>query len=288
MFTAKIANSKGQVLMLTGNEPVYQIIDITGLNPPTAQVNTATIVGLDGAVFNSSKLDTRNIVITLKINGNAEANRKNLYKFFRTKDKCTFFYKNNEYDVSIDGYVESFECGFFSNAETAQISIICPYPYFIGVDEVNQGFSNVRDAFTFPFAIDYGNPVIISEYITGGIEIYNASDSDTGAIVNIDFHTDANSIRLQNTTTGEWIKLEYSFLSGDRVTINTNKGRKAVNLIRNGVISNIFGALKQGSIFFRIESGSNYFEYLVNDSSSATIVNDVTITFHFHNEYRGV
>ena len=154
MYTAQIENSSGNLFTLTGNEPVYQILSITGLNPPNAQINTTTIVGLDGAVFNSSKLETRNLVLTIKINGDVETNRLLLYSYFKTKDKCTFYYSNNSRDVSIEGYVESVECDLFSNNELAQISIICPYPYFKALTQIITDFSNVTPQFVFPFSIN--------------------------------------------------------------------------------------------------------------------------------------
>ena len=103
MFAAKIQNASGDVMTLTGKEPKYQIIDIQGLNPPAAQINTSTIVGMDGAVFNSSKLQTRNLVLTIKINGDVELNRLRLYSYFRTKEWCKFYYTNDSLEVTIDG-----------------------------------------------------------------------------------------------------------------------------------------------------------------------------------------
>ena len=176
MFAAKIQNASGDVMTLTGKEPKYQIIDIQGLNPPAAQINTSTIVGMDGAVFNSSKLHTRNLVLTIKINGDVELNRLRLYSYFRTKEWCKFYYTNDSLEVTIDGYVDSVECNLFTNSETAQISIICPYPYFRSIAEVTQDFSNVLKKFVFPFSINHDDPVVISEIGDAGTaKIYNSS-----------------------------------------------------------------------------------------------------------------
>ena len=287
MFSAKIENSSGNVLTLTGNEPVYQVIDITGLNPPNAQINTTTIVGLDGAVFNSSKLETRNLVLTIKINGDIETNRLLLYSYFKTKDKCKFYYTNDSRDVSIEGYVESVECGLFTNNELAQISIICPYPYFKSLTEIVTDFSNVNPQFVFPFSINLGSPVVISTYDeTSGIAVYNGSETDTGVEIVINVLDSVSSIELKNTSTGDDFEVNFSFLANDTIIVNTNKGKKSVNLIRNGVIQSLFSALQQGSVFFQLSTGVNNFEYLVDGSAANN--NDVTITFKYYNIYRGV
>lgn len=287
MYTAKIENSNGDLLTLTGQEAVFQVINIAGLNPPAAQINTTTIVGLDGAVFNSSKLQTRNLVLTIKINGDVETNRLLLYSYFKTKDKCKFYYTNNSLDVSIEGYVESVECDLFTNSEKAQISILCPYPYFKSLSEILTDSSNITPLFVFPFSINIDEPVVISTLDdTEGIAVFNSSESETGAIVEIDVNDSVSSIEIKNTSTGDDLKLVYSFLSGDKIIINTNKGQKSINLIRGGTISNLFSALQQGSVFFQLTVGTNNFEYLV--SGSAANNDDVSILFRYYSIYRGV
>ena len=199
MYEAKIQNVDGGVLLLTGDEPVYQVISITGLNPPKAQINTTSIVGLDGVLFNSSKLETRNIVLTVKINGNVETNRLNLYNFFRTKEWCKFYYSNDSVDVFIEAYVESVECDLFSNSEIAQISIICPYPYFKSLTEIVTDISSTLGLFVFPFSINLGESVAFSSYdYIRSANVYNGSESETGVIIIITLSGPINSIEIRN------------------------------------------------------------------------------------------
>ena len=288
MYTAKIQNKNGDLMILTGNEPVYQILGIQGLNPPPAQINVTTVVGLDGARYNSARLQTRNIVLTVKINGDAEQNRLRLYRYFRTKEWCTFFYRNGSVDVSIDGYVESVECDLFSNAETAQISILCPDPYFKSVSEVVADSSSVFSVFVFPFSINEGEPVIISSIdpeSDGAINVYNSSESETGVILTVEFFAAASSLDVKNTATGDEIKIAYAFQAEDKVVINTNKGQKGITLIRNGVLTNIFAALQPGSSFFQLIVGNNRFEYTVDNVPDS---DDAALVFRFYNLYRGV
>ena len=287
MYQAKIENSSGNIMTLTGVEPIYQIISITGLNPPSAQINTTTIVGLDGAVFNSSKLQTRNLVLTVKINGNVEQNRLLLYSYFKTKDWCKFYYTNESLDVSIEGYVESVECDLFTNSEIAQISILCPYPYFKSLSEILTDSSKSIPQFYFPFSINIGEPVVISTLDeSSGIAVYNSSESETGVTVQINVLDACSSIEIKNITTGDDFEINFSFLENDTVIINTNKGQKSIKLIRAGVISNIFSALQPGSVFFQLAPGVNNFEYLVDNSAANN--DEITITFRYYNIYRGV
>ena len=287
MFTAKLENSRGNVITLTGDESNYQVISIKGLNPPSAHLNTSTVSGMDGAMYNSGRLNTRNIVITAKINGDVEENRQNLYTYCPTKEKVRFFFSNNNRDVYIDGYVDSVECDLFTNDERMQISIICPQPYFMDTEDTQVDGSSVTALFTFPFTIELGTPIPFSELvIDNSIDLYNESANEIGVLIDIDVESDISSILIRNTGTGETFTLAYNFDAGDHITINTIKGQKSITLLRNGVYSNLFSAMQIGSVFFQLAAGDNFFSYVVD--GDAVNNGSVNIMFTFYKMYRGV
>lgn len=287
MFSCKIENTKGAVLTLTQNESAYQVYNITGLGPPSAKINTSNVAGLDGAKFNSAKLETRNIVIYIKLNGEIEKNRIRLYSYFPTKEWCNFFYKNNSLDVHIEGYVESVEVTPFTDQEELQVSIICPDPYFKALDEIIDDISKVSAAFDFPFAINLEDPVPISTLdISKVTDVYNASESSTGVIIEVDVLGAVDKLLIQSVSTGETFQLVYAFVADDRILINTRKSQKSITLVRDGVEHNIFTAIVKGSTFFQLSLGDNYFSYTVNDDANDE--NLVNIVFRHYNVYRGV
>lgn len=286
MFTCKAENTKHRILQLTQNEENYQILSITGLTPPNAQINTSKMAGQDGSQFNSSTLNERNIVITLKINGDVERNRINLYSFFRNKEWCRFYFKNETRDVYIDGYVETFEGDLFSNNELMQISILCPNPYFKAMEEIVDDVSKALGAFEFPFTIEGDEPIEFSTIDTARItNIYNDSETETGVIIEIDLLSNASKIQLNNIGTGETFTLNYNFLENDKIIIDTNKGNKSVTLNRNAVNTNLFTSLKKGSKFFQLEIGDNFFSYLVDDGNNDDAIH---VLFKHYTIYGGV
>lgn len=289
MFIAKIENSNHEILELTGNEANWQVVSITGLNPPPAQINTTAIAGMDGAKFNSSKLETRNLVITLKLNGGqstVETNRQQLYRFFRTKDTCRFYFRNTNRDVFIDGLVETCEVDLFELGQAMQISIICPQPYFKAVDEIIEEMSSVVALFVFPFAIDEDDPIAFSELdVTRETDIFNDAEAETGAVFTATFAASVSSLKIVDTSTGETFQVNYNFVENDILTINTNKGEKSVSLLRSGVRYNLFGYMVRGSIFFQLLPGDNYFRY---EADGGTENINVFITVTRYKTYRGV
>ena len=303
MFEARIENTKGNILTLTDREGDFQVVGITGLNPPNAQINMSTMAGVDGAKYNSSKLNPRNIVITLKLNGSGatvESNRQILYTYFPTKEYCKFYYKNNYRDVYIECYVENFEVNLFQNGQLAQISLICPQPYFKAMQEIIDDISKIVSAFKFPFSFGgtgATNPSIdtvqgtdfaiaFSQIETDKItNVYNDSESETGVIIQININDSVNVIQIQNIRTGELMILNYNFIENDQVIINTNKGQKSVSLLRNGITTNIFSSIRRGSTFFQLQIGDNLFSYIADDGTSDSLIN---VVFKHYTVYRGV
>jgi hypothetical protein len=123
VFSLSVKNEYGDVLTLTGN-PDYDVLSVSGLNPAPAEINTTPVSGIDGTRYNSARVEQRNIVIRLNINGDIEDRRIELYKYFRVKHTIRIYYKNEHVDVYIDGYVETFENDFFTILQQPQISII--------------------------------------------------------------------------------------------------------------------------------------------------------------------
>lgn len=286
MFTAKIENAKNNILELTQNESNFQVVSIEGLNPPNAQINRSTAVGLDGSKYNSARLQERNIVITLKLNGNIEENRLNLYRYFSTKGWCKFYYKNEHRNVFIEGYIETVECDLFTKAEIMQISILCPYPYFKDAQIIVDDISKALAAFKFPFAINITAPIPFSTIDTSKLtNVYNDSESETGVIIEISLLGNVNKIQVVCVTTGERFTINYNFEANDKVVINTNRGEKSITLIRDGVETNIFTSIVKGSTFFQLGIGDNYFSYLVDSGLNDELI---TIVFKHYFLYGGV
>lgn len=152
MFNLTVENRNGQRLTLTHREREYQILKIDGLNPPNALIHSNSVVGMDGARFASSKLEPRNIVITVKVNGDVEKNRLQLYNYFKTKQFCKIYYSNSSRSIYAEGIVETIECDLFENGETMQISVICHDPYLNAIDEIVYDLSQVIGKFYFPFS----------------------------------------------------------------------------------------------------------------------------------------
>lgn len=286
MFNLRIENTIGQSITLTKNENNFQVYNIEGLNPPTAQINMSTIAGMDGSKYNSSRLNERNLVIYIKLRGNIETNRSILYSYFPTSEWCKIYYENGLRNVYIEGYIESNEVTPFTNNEIMQVSIVCPNPYFKDAQLIIDDISKVIQKFKFPFSININEPIPYSTIELEQVKnIVNASESETGLIINAQFGGEVDELEIRNTVTGESLTLNYSFEENDTLVIDCNKGSKAITLTRDGIEYNLIPYLQRGSTFFQLRTGDNKFTYLADEGVSDQLV---SIQFSHYNVYRGV
>lgn len=284
MFTLKVENQDQQQLSLSGNESRYQIVNIKGLNPPKANIFTHEIANMDGEKFKSSKLEMRNIVITVKINGNVEENRVHLYEYFRTGQWCKLYYSNDSRNVYIEGYCENMEMDLFVINQEMQISIVCPDPYLKSMRFIYADISKTIGNFEFPFDIEEEG---IEFTIFDNLRITtltNGGEVETGIKITLTAINDDVSVPIiYNSDTMEYMKLNTTIAEGEVVVINTQKGSKSIKKIANGLETNIINSLDDGSTWLQMKVGINRFTY-------STSSNDGNLRIEFESNvlYEGV
>ncbi len=282
MFTLKVENDRGEQLNLSAN-PDYTVYRINGLTPPQASISTSANATMDGSSVNNVRVESRNIVIYVTIDGNVEARRINLYKYFPVKRNVKLYFSNGARNSYIEGVVELIECDLFSNKQVAQISIICPKPYFKDVEYLTTNFSDVAKLFEFPFSISKAGMEFSA--ITSNIRksIINVGDVPTGTIIELSASGTVVKPVLYDVLKRTHMALNFTMLPSDKIVINTNVGEKSITLMRDGVATNIMGYMVHDSDWFTLESGDNVFTY---DAESGT--NNLQITFTTTLLYSGV
>ena len=296
-YTAKIQNAQGEILQLNDQESKWTVLDIQGLSPAPSQIVMSEIYGMDGAKVNSTKITTRNIVIMLRLNGDADENRIEIYRHLPQGQTIRFFYQTRTFDAYIDGIVETVECGLFSQSEVMQISIICPDPYFRNVYETIIELQNTAAEFEFPFAINQDNPIVFSETVAHRTtEVINKTANETPFELFIEPKETLDEwtgFTLQNLLTCEqigqsgWpVELE-TFEPGDVIYVNTDPEHPTFTVTRNGTVYNLLSNMTPGSSFFQLHPGKNAFGYKTTPAS-AWYDDEIKMIMKFRSLYRGV
>lgn len=283
-----VTNYLGDSLVLNLARPEesgFVVKSVTGLGPGTANINTTKVSTNDGGLYNSSRLSTRNIVITLGFlwKDSIEDVRQKSYKYFPIKKKLTLLIETDNRQAEIEGYVETNDPNIFSKEEGTDISIICPNPFFYssGVDGSNTTvFYGIDPMFEFPFSNESLHDALLE---MGSIQnqhekvvTYNG-DAEIGVTITIHAIGEASNITIYNTGTREIMKIDTEKLSaltgsgiiaGDDIVICTVKGNKSIKLLRSGKTTNILNCLDKNTDWFQLAKGDNIFAYTAQSGSS--------------------
>lgn len=280
--SVKVRNYLGETLdiVLTDDNPKHGLILIgmDGIGGDNADINTTTLTTSDGSMFNSASANERNIVLHFRFSmaPSIERSRQRTYQYFPKKKPLVLTIETDNRIAEITGYVESNEPDIFSKEEGCTISILCPYPYFYsgengGIDEVV--FYGVEPLFEFPFENEsLDEPLLEFGSIENEIDktIYYTGDTEIGITIIMHAVGDVGNITIYNTGTREVMRIDMERLkdltgsamrAGDDIILNTNRGVKTVQLLRNGYYTNILNCLDRGSDWFTLAKGDNIFAY---------------------------
>lgn len=256
----------------------FLIQEISGLGPVKADINVSELSSVDGSIYNSARLPSRNIVFNLVLleSPTIEDTRQKSYKYFPVKKRVRLLIETTNRTAEIFGYVESNEPIIFSRQETTQISIVCPNPYFYSAGPKGKqitSFTGFEKAFSFPFSNEALSDklLIMGHLLKNQIQtIFYEGDSEIG--FNIEIHSvgTAEHVRIYNVNTLENMKIDTDklialtgqpIIMGDSIFISTIKGDKSIQLLREGVYYNIINCLDRDATWMFLRKGDNVFAF---------------------------
>jgi hypothetical protein len=103
-------------------------------------------------------------------------------------------------------------------------------------------------------------------------------------IIELYVRSEISNPKVYNDITQEFIGINYTFESADLITIDTRKGQRSVTLLRDGVETNLFNYVMQGSTWLQLEAFGSTFVYELGEGS----LGDLMVTFKHSNLYEGV
>lgn len=284
MFELILENASGDQLTFTQNSP-FTISEIQGLNPPDATINTSEIALIDGAKFNSAKLNMRTINVAFAIEYNAAQNRIEVFKVLKSKQYVKLYYNGQYRQVFIEGYIQSINIDYFAMKQIVTCTILCPSPYFKEAQIIVNELLNIVSAFHFPFA-STAEPELLFGYISNdlGITIENDGDIDCGMIIELYARDAVSNPKIFNYVTQDYFGLNYSMQTADLITIDTRQGQKSVTLLRGGVETNIFNYIMEGSTWLQLSADGDTFVYELGTGDTG----ELAVTFKHYNLFEGV
>ena len=282
-----ITNHLGESITLELRFPEksgFLVRDINGLGPSKANINVVEVATHDGAIYNSARVNKRNILFDLVFieKPTIEDTRQRSYKYFPIKRRVSLVIETDNRICVTYGYVESNEPNIFSPQESAVISIVCPDSYLFANENSVTFFSVLTSLFEFPFS----NESLVNKLLEFGDislnstkSVINSGDAAVGFIMYIHAVGSATNVVISDITTQESMTIDSTRLvtltgsdivAGDDIIISTIKGSKYIYLLRGGVFTNILNCLGIDPVWLQLERGDNVFA-ITADSGAANL-----------------
>jgi hypothetical protein len=281
--SVEVINFLGNSMVMELKRPEksgFLIFNMTGIGPEKGEINLTNIATADGGIYNSSRLPARNIVMSLryfvgegKNRPTVEEIRHESYKYFPIKKPLTLIFNLTNRVAEIKGYVEANEPVIFSKETHAQISILCPDPFFYNPRPVTTLFAGVVPMFEFPFSNEsLDEPLLImgEMLIDNTRTIWYKGDADVGVLIHIYAFGQVKDLVIFDPESGGRMEIDEDRLyaltgaslnEGDQIVISTVRGDKYIKFIRNGVETNILNTLNRDAYWFQLSKGDNLFSY---------------------------
>lgn len=280
------------------SEPSHGFIieKIDGLGPVKADVNMTDLATADGSKYNSARLQTRNIVLTIRYDNcpDAEEARLRTYQYLPIKRKVILSVETGKRNARVVGYVESNDPDIFSPTTKSVISILCPDPYFysneMGYSPHVITFTGLDSEFEFPFYNDSLTENLtefgVMQNVVQKTFLYEG-DQEVGVKMYIHvtdgINTNINIYHFKNSENPNEPDLQSNFLidiekfealigttiyAGDTIIVDTSPGNKRITLERGVNSYNILNAVTRDSDWFILAKGYNAFLFTAYGNES--------------------
>jgi hypothetical protein len=248
----------------------FVVEEIQGTEPVKATLSSTSFAQQDGARYNSSRREARNLLLKVGLEPDWAVNtvrdlRSRLYSVFMPKSAVDIdFVMIDGLQVVISGRVESFECPMFTEEPVADISVMCFDPDFIDPD-----------------------PILINGVTTAGsstTDFSYAGTVETGILFKIMPDRSLSEFTIYHQASDGFLRtmdFQAALLAGDVVTISTVSGSKFARRTRDGVDT---------SVLYGVAPEANWTEFTPGTNSVRVYAagDPVPYTIEYRNRYGGL
>ena len=264
----------------------FLLEDAAGIYEQSAKVNITENTLTDGSTYQSSVLQSRNIVLSLRDLNDHLANRQFLLSLFPPKSKGTLIFRDGEEERQTDYYVEKLTSDGIHSARTYQISLICPDPYFYDIEDYSITLAAYVPNFTFAHEFTSVKEELGYRQINRLQDIKDEIGSDNiGITITIEASGAVQNPEVTRVESNEHIQIgtdsmPLNMVAGDKIIITTADNNKKIFLERNGTRTNISQYLSDDSTFIQLHRGDNTIGY-----SAASGIDSMVITITYRVRY---
>lgn len=267
MEVLTFTNSTGESVVLKGSAP-FLLEKVEGLGSPRARLITSKSVGQDGETYHDTLIEGREVRIEVAILAKSNIElfelRRLLNRIFNPKLKeGTLTYDNDfgKWEIKATGVQAPVEGEKFSSSQKMMINLRCSSPFWSEIYAKSEEIAVWMGGMKFPLTL----PTMFAYKSDPRMNIINKGDIKTP--VEITIVGPVINPKITNKNTGEFIKVNRTLTTADRLYIVTEFGQKRVFIKDNeGIETNVLNWIDLASTMgFGLEVGDNVIEFSSDD-----------------------
>lgn len=252
-------NSYGYKLEFSYHFPFY-LDSYNGIHEYSGSNATAKSAFGVGVTYIGTSVNQRNITLIVAFEDDdlMQVHRDQIYNIFPLKDRGTLYFYEGTKERKINYYVDDVVPTFKGRYLYYTISLMCPDPYFMDINETKTSIQKWDKLFEFKLEITESGIEFGSKNESTSIEIENNSHIDYGLTITFSATGDVENPGLENKLTGETLKLNYQLKINEKIVVTTfNNNKKIIFIDSNGYETNITNSIVFGSKFLQAVNGVN-------------------------------
>ncbi len=284
-------NSRGESIVF-GNSAPFILSKIEGTGGANTNIITTKAPGQDGSTVDEVTLVERPLPMEAAIAARTPEEmyslRKKLSRVLNPKNGTgTLKYENDAGVYEIKAIAEESpkfkEKHDNSRKQLFTVDFLAHNPFWLDIYESKEEIAQWMGDFQFNLEIPSDGIEMGHRESSLIVNINNKGDVSCG--MRIEFTALASVVNpsLFNINTREYIKVKRTLESGDKLIINTSFGNKKVELLKNGVTSNVFNYIDLSSTFLQLEVGDNLLRY-----DAETGIENLDVSIYYRPLYAGV
>lgn len=258
-----ITNQKGESITL-GNQAPYFLEVLDGIGEVPVVIESQKSPYQDGSTYIDNVLENRAITVegTIITKGNPDATlgaRRKMQRVLNPKlGEVTIFYRDKEIKALAET-TPIFPGGSGNRGLYYQkylIHLLCHNPFWL------DNFTESEEMIAWIGGLDFALtlPTVFAKQGESSNKIIkNAGDVDTPVL--LEFHGPALNPKIENSSTGEFIRIEKELGQGQKLMINTAFGSKYIKLVDGDVEENAMHWIDLDSNFWQLKPGGNFISF---------------------------
>lgn len=265
--------------------------DVSGISDIDNTIYSTSSMGQHGDTFAGNRIEPRIIDLSGKVNDSDKDNqlrlRREALKILNPEINGYLYYKYGDFIRKIGAKVDG--SPQFKNKDLSlafEITFKCLNPFWTEENDKREDIASWIADWVFPTVIEKDNPesMIYGHRETSVIvDVYNEGHVASGMKIIFRALGELDNPQLFNVNTREYMKVNYTMIAGDVITIDTSYGNKSITLNRGGVETNIYRYMDVDSTFLQLDIGDNVFRYDADDG-----ITNLEVTVYHSQQYLGV